>query len=143
MAARERRGPRRGGSRRRGGAPGGDGGFVTAEAAMVLPGMLLVATALVWGLFAACAQIQVVDAARAGARAAARQDPSATVVATARNTAPDGAEVTVSRKGDFVRVVVSAPAPGPDGLGLDLSHAAVALAEETVGAATAEGVEAG
>ncbi|MDX3522501.1 TadE family type IV pilus minor pilin [Streptomyces scabiei] len=136
-------GPERRATRGCGRALGGDGGFVTAEAAMVLPGMVLVATALVWGLFAACAQIQVVDAARAGARAAARQDPSATVVATARHTAPDGAEVTVSREGDLVRVVVSAPVPGPDGLGIDVSHAAVALAEETVGATGGEGVGAG
>lgn len=107
---------------------------------MVLPMMLLFATALVWALFVACAQIQVVDAARAGARAAARQDPSGAVVAAARRTAPGGAKVSVGREGDFVRVVVSAPAPGPEGLGLDVSHAAVALAEETVGAATTEGV---
>ncbi|MER6162360.1 TadE family type IV pilus minor pilin, partial [Streptomyces sp. NPDC001868] len=73
----------------------------------------------------------------------ARQDPSAAVVAAARATAPDGAAVSVGREGDFVRVVVSAPAPGPDALGLDLSHAAVALAEETVGAAGTEGVGAG
>ncbi|MFE7766388.1 TadE family type IV pilus minor pilin [Streptomyces sp. NPDC057438] len=138
MAGLELRAPRR-----RGGALGGDGGFVTAEAAMVLPGMVLVASALVWGLFAACAQIQVVDAARAGARAAARQDPSPTVVATARNAAPDGAAVSVRREGDLVRVVVSAPVPGPDGLGIDVSHEAVALAEETVGAAATEGVGAG
>ncbi|MEE1835085.1 TadE family type IV pilus minor pilin [Streptomyces sp. SP17KL33] len=119
--------------RRLRGALGRDDGFVTAEAAMALPVMLLLATALVWALLAACAQIQVVDAARAGARAAARQDPPGAVVAAARKTAPDGAEVRVGREGDFVRVVVSARAPGPNGLGLDLSHAAVALAEETVG----------
>ncbi|UUU32057.1 pilus assembly protein [Streptomyces sp. CA-210063] len=129
--------------RRRRRALGGDQGFVTAEAAMALPVMVLFATALVWALFAACAQIQIVDAARAGARAAARQDPSAAVVAAARRTAPDGAEVSVGREGDFVRVVVSARAPGPDGLGLDLSHEAVALAEQTVGTAATEGVEAG
>ncbi|MBZ3906977.1 TadE family type IV pilus minor pilin [Streptomyces griseiscabiei] len=124
----------------------GDQGFVTAEAAIALPVLVLLATALVWGLLAACAQIQVVDAARAGARAAARQDPSAEVVAVAREAAPDGAEVSVGREGDLVRVVVSARAPGPRGLGLDLSHTAVALAEETVGAvgmAAGEGVRAG
>ncbi|WP_338896889.1 TadE family type IV pilus minor pilin [Streptomyces sp. TG1A-60] len=134
MAGREPRG-----SRRRRMALGGDRGFVTAEAAMALPVLLLFVTALVWALLAVCAQIQVVDAARAGARAAARQDPSAAVVAAARQTAPEGAVVSVGREGDFVQVVVSAPAPGPDGLGLDLSHTAVALAEDTVGtAATAE-----
>ncbi|MEU1130279.1 TadE family type IV pilus minor pilin, partial [Streptomyces sp. NPDC005900] len=49
-----------------------DQGFVTAEAAVVLPTLVLFTMALVWTLLAVCAQIQCVDAARAGARAAAR-----------------------------------------------------------------------
>lgn len=110
-----------------------DRGFVTAEAAVALPAMVLFAMALAWALLAVCAQIQCVDAARAGARAAARQDPSDAVVAMARRVAPDGARVTVRREGDLVHVVVAANPPGPDTLSLDLSHEAVALAEETVG----------
>nr|QIY72525.1 hypothetical protein HEP84_28675 [Streptomyces sp. RLB1-33] len=110
-----------------------DRGFVTAEAAVVLPSLVLVGMALVWALLAASAQIQCVDAARAGARAAARQDPPDTVVATTRRAAPRGARVTVTREGDLVRVTVKASAPGPDGLSLELSDEAVALAEETVG----------
>ncbi|MYX44995.1 hypothetical protein GTW59_28630, partial [Streptomyces sp. SID89] len=51
-----------------------DRGFVTAEAATVLPVLVLLVAALVWGLLVMIAQIQCVDAARAGARAAARQD---------------------------------------------------------------------
>ncbi|MGI5197087.1 TadE family type IV pilus minor pilin [Streptomyces sp. CA-288835] len=111
----------------------GDGGFVTAEAAMVLPVLIAFALALVWALLAASAHIQCVDAARAGARAAARQDPPGTVTTVARETAPDGAQVTVRREGDLVRVRVAAKPPGPDALALDLEHEAVALAEETVG----------
>ncbi|GAB2925078.1 TadE family type IV pilus minor pilin [Streptomyces heilongjiangensis] len=122
--------------RRRGGALGGDQGFVTAEAAMALPVLVLFAMALVWALLAACAQIQCVDAARSGARAAARQDPPGAVADVARRAAPDGARVSVGRDGDYVRVEVSARSPGPGGLGLDLSHTAVALAEETVGVAS-------
>ncbi|MFK0025251.1 TadE family type IV pilus minor pilin [Streptomyces sp. NPDC090798] len=110
-----------------------DRGFVTAEAAVVLPSLVLVGMALVWALLAASAQIQCVDAARAGARAAARQDSPDTVVATTRRAAPRGARVTVTREGDLVRVTVRASAPGPDGLSLELSDEAVALAEETVG----------
>ncbi|WP_434098728.1 TadE family type IV pilus minor pilin [Streptomyces mirabilis] len=110
-----------------------DRGFVTAEAAVVLPSLVLVGMALVWALLAASAQIQCVDAARAGARAAARQDPPDTVLATTRRAAPRGARVTVTREGDLVRVTVKASAPGPDGLSLELSDEAVALAEETVG----------
>ncbi|MCZ4516592.1 TadE family type IV pilus minor pilin, partial [Streptomyces sp. ActVer] len=56
-----------------------DRGFVTAEAAVVLPVLVAFTMALVWALMAAAALIQCVDAARAWARAAARQDPPGTV----------------------------------------------------------------
>lgn len=113
----------------------GDRGFVTAEAAVVLPTLVLFTMALVWALLAASAQIQCVDAARAGARAVARQDPEPVAVAAARQAAPDGARVAVTRDGDLVRVEVVARVPGPKalGLGLRLRADAVALAEETVG----------
>ncbi|WP_434976357.1 TadE family type IV pilus minor pilin [Streptomyces aurantiacus] len=112
-----------------------DGGYVTAEAAVVLPTLVLFTMALVWALLAASAQIQCVDAARAGARAMARQDPRGTAVAAARQAAPRGASVAVSRDGDLVRVEVVARSPGPRalGLGLRLRAEAVAMAEETVG----------
>ncbi|MFJ4894641.1 TadE family type IV pilus minor pilin [Streptomyces sp. NPDC088788] len=117
------------------GANGGgrDGGFVTAEAAVVLPSLVLVGITLVWALLAASAQIQCVDAARAGARAAARQDSPDAVVATARRAAPAGAKVTVRRETDLVRVTVDARTPGPAALSLGVGDEAVALAEETVG----------
>ncbi|MFF3612723.1 TadE family type IV pilus minor pilin [Streptomyces sp. NPDC002580] len=111
-----------------------DEGFVTAEAAVVLPSLVLVGMALVWALLAASAQIQCVDAARAGARAAARQDSPEAVLATARGAAPLGARVTVTREADLVRVKVGASTPGPAALSLELGDEAVALAEETVGA---------
>ncbi|MEU9210152.1 TadE family type IV pilus minor pilin [Streptomyces sp. NPDC048415] len=111
-----------------------DGGFVTAEAAVVLPSLVLVGMSLVWALLAASAQIQCADAARVGARAAARQDPPDTVLATTRRAAPRGARVTVSREDDLVRVTVVARTPGPDALSMELRDEAVALAEETVGA---------
>ncbi|MFF3451279.1 TadE family type IV pilus minor pilin [Streptomyces sp. NPDC002667] len=125
---------------RAGPAPPRDAGFVTAEAAVVLPSLVLVGMALVWALLAASAQIQCVDAARAGARSAARQDRSEVVLATARRAAPSGAKVTVGREGDLVRVTVVARTPGPAALSLELNNEAVALAEETVGD-TAEGVD--
>ncbi|MEV0527122.1 TadE family type IV pilus minor pilin [Streptomyces sp. NPDC050439] len=114
---------------------GGDQGFVTAEAAVVLPTLVLFTMALVWALLTASAQIQCVDAARAGARAMARQDPESAAVAAARQAAPQGAAVAVRRDGDLVRVEVVADSPGPGalGLGLRLRSEAVALAEETVG----------
>ncbi|WP_439946196.1 TadE family type IV pilus minor pilin [Streptomyces sp. BBFR109] len=111
-----------------------DRGFVTAEAATVLPVLVLLVAALVWGLLVMIAQIQCVDAARAGARAAARQDPDGAVVAAVRATAPHGARVTVTRKGGQVHVAVVAAPPGFGALPFELREEAVADAEETVGA---------
>ncbi|MFI9723651.1 TadE family type IV pilus minor pilin [Streptomyces sp. NPDC052396] len=110
-----------------------DGGYVTAEAALALPTLVLVCMALIWGLMAACTQIRCVDAARAGARAAARSEPSAVAVAAARSAAPAGAGITVSREGDLVRVRVQARTAGPGPLAVRLGGEAVALAEDTVG----------
>ncbi|WP_028810416.1 TadE family type IV pilus minor pilin [Streptomyces flavidovirens] len=112
-----------------------DRGYVTAEAAVVVPTLVLFAMTLVWALMATAAQIQCVDAARAGARAAARQEPEGTSVAVARQAAPRGARVTIGREGDLVRVTVEAPTPGLGSLALTLRAEAVALAEESVGVA--------
>ncbi|MEU7133096.1 TadE family type IV pilus minor pilin [Streptomyces sp. NPDC046261] len=109
-----------------------DSGYVTAEAAVVLPTLMFCTMALLWALMAAAAQIQCVDAARAGARAAARSDPPAVAVAAARSAAPRGAEVGLAREGDLVRVRVEARSAGPGPLAVRLSGEAVALAEETV-----------
>jgi hypothetical protein len=110
-----------------------DRGFVTAESAVVLPVLVMFATALVWGLLVVAAQIQCVDAARAGARAAARQDPAGAVVEVAREAAPRDASVTVSREGDQVRVTVVAKPPALHGLPFEVREEAVASAEEMVG----------
>lgn len=113
---------------------GRDRGAVTAEAAMVIPVLVAFALALVWALVAASAQIRCVDAARAGARAAARSEPEDAVLAAARAAAPDRARVGVERAGEMWRVRVEAPTPGPGPLALTLSAEAAALAEDTVGA---------
>ncbi|WP_437112853.1 TadE family type IV pilus minor pilin [Streptomyces longwoodensis] len=103
---------------------------MTAEAAVVLPVLVAFAMALVWGLLVAAAQIQCVDAARAGARAAARQEAPDAVVEMARSAAPEDAEVTVGREGDQVRVVVVARPPLLRGLPFEVREEAVAMAEE-------------
>ncbi|MFF7528293.1 TadE family type IV pilus minor pilin [Streptomyces bobili] len=103
---------------------------MTAEAAVVLPVLVAFAMALVWGVLVMTAQIQCVDAARVGARAAARQDPADTVVEVARATAPRGSRVTVTREGDQVRVVVVAKAPILRGLPFEVREEAVAAAED-------------
>ncbi|MGW2340651.1 TadE family type IV pilus minor pilin [Streptomyces sp. NPDC001661] len=109
----------------------GDRGFVTAEAAVVLPVLVTFTMALVWVVLAASAQIRCVDAARAGARAVARQEPRSAALAAAREAAPRGARIVVGREGDLVRVTVRARAVGPGALGVDLDAQAVAAAEET------------
>nr|WP_274031837.1 TadE family type IV pilus minor pilin [Streptomyces sp. MMBL 11-1] len=119
----------------RSGYGGGDRGAVTAEAAVVIPVLVAFAMALLWALMAASDQIRCVDAARAGARAAARSEPEAAVVEAARDAAPHGARVEVGRAGDLWRVRVESPTPGPDVLALTLSAEAAALAEDTVGGA--------
>ncbi|MEU6577108.1 TadE family type IV pilus minor pilin [Streptomyces sp. NPDC046805] len=106
---------------------------MTAEAAVVLPVLVAFTMALVGGLFVVTAQIQCVDAARAGARAAARQDPAEAVVAVTREAAPHGARITVTREADQVRVTVVAKPPMLHGLPFEVREEAVAAAEETVG----------
>ncbi|WSU51833.1 pilus assembly protein [Streptomyces sp. NBC_01092] len=128
------RGPDRGTARKAGW--GSDRGFVTAESAVVLPVLVMFAMALVWGLLVLAAQIQCVDAARTGARAAARQDPTDAVIEVTREAAPRGATVTVGREGDEVRVVVVAKPPVLTGLPFEVREEAVAAAEETVGSGT-------
>ncbi|WP_237749577.1 TadE family type IV pilus minor pilin [Streptomyces sp. SS] len=116
-----------------------DRGFVTVEAAMVLPVLALFTITLLWALAAAAAQIRCVDAARAGARVAARSEPVASAEAAARAAAPQGARVAVTRSGELWRVTVEAAAPGPRGIGLTLRADAAALAEETPGAPPTSG----
>ncbi|MGW7301115.1 TadE family type IV pilus minor pilin [Streptomyces sp. NPDC054829] len=103
---------------------------MTAETALVLPVLVMFTMALVWGLLVVAAQIQCVDAARTGARAAARQDPPDQVVAVTREAAPSGARVTVSRSAGKVRVLVVAEPPVLGGLPFEVREEAVAVAEE-------------
>ncbi|NED03584.1 pilus biosynthesis protein TadE [Streptomyces sp. SID6648] len=119
-----------------GGGRVGDRGAVTAEAAVVIPVLVAFALALLWALMAAADQIRCVDAARAGARAAARSEPETAVLDAARDAAPQGARVEMGRAGDLWRVRVEAPTRGPGVLALTLSAEAAALAEDTVGGAT-------
>ncbi len=113
-----------------------DGGYVTAETAVVVPVLVVVTAMLLWGLMTAVAQIRCVDAARAGARAAARSEPRAAALAAAATAAPRGAVVDLRRDGDLVRVWVIARSLGPGRLAGTLSATvraeAAALAEDTV-----------
>jgi hypothetical protein len=103
---------------------------------VVVPVLVVFTALLLWGLAAASAQIRCVDAARAGARAAARSEPLDAVLSVAAATAPRGAAVVLRREGEMVRVRVTAHCPGPDYvaglLPVTVGAEAVALAEDTV-----------
>ncbi len=82
--------------------------MVTAEAALVLPVLVLVLAAAVGALVVVGAQLRCIDAAREAVRAAARGEEQAEVVAGASAAAPDGATVDVSASGREVGVTVRA-----------------------------------
>lgn len=105
--------------------------MVTAETAVVLPVLLLVLAGAVAAVVVVGAQLRCVDAAREGARAAARGEDTAAVTALVASAAPDGARTTVSEGGEEVRVTVTARvAPlGPVPLRVTVSAEAVALRE--------------
>lgn len=84
----------------------GDGGMVTAELALALPALVAVVVALAWLLSLAFAQGTIAQAAREGARAAARGEGSGAVRSAVTAVAPDAA-VTIRRSAGMVRVTVS------------------------------------
>ena len=91
-------------------------GSATAELATGLPALVLSAGLAVWLVGVATTQLRCLDAARAGARAAARGEPVAAVVSRAREaTGLRDASVEVRRAGDEVAVGVRARAAVPFG----------------------------
>ncbi|MGY1437131.1 TadE family type IV pilus minor pilin [Streptomyces reniochalinae] len=102
---------------------------MTAEAAVVIPALVLLVAGLLWGLMAAVTRIQCVDAARAGARAAARGETGDGVVRAVRSAAPPGARLKVTKDGELVRVAVRARTVGPGPLTVELRSEAVAMDE--------------
>jgi len=82
--------------------------MATAEIAVAIPAVVLLLGGLIAVIGAVAAQLRCIDAAREGARAAARGDPGSAVVAIARQAAPDGASVTIVGDGDTVTVTVTA-----------------------------------
>ncbi|MEV1009782.1 TadE family type IV pilus minor pilin [Streptomyces sp. NPDC049881] len=106
-----------------------DRGYVTAESAIVVPALVLLLGAMLWGLGAVAVRLQCGDAARAGARAAARGETEADVTAVAAAVAPGGARIDVRRDGELYRVMVRAETLGPGALALGVTGEAVAHAE--------------
>lgn len=114
-----------------------DRGVVTAETAVTIPSLFVLLMIFVWVILVITAQLRVVDAARAGARAAARGESLARSVEVAERAAPDGAEAFVSRTGDDVRVMVEIAVRPPGGIPvlpvITVDAVAYAAAEDTVG----------
>ncbi|MDQ3627952.1 MAG: pilus assembly protein [Actinomycetota bacterium] len=85
-----------------------ESGMVTAEAALVIPMLLLVAVVCGWIVAVGAAQVRLIDAAREGARLAGRGEPPAVVEAAIEQTGPDGTTGQVSPGANTVTVHVSA-----------------------------------
>lgn len=116
---------------------GAQRGSVTAEAALAIPGLLLVLVASLWGMRAAAAQVACVDAARVGARAAARGEPLDAVRAAAISALEPAvdARVEARKSARFVHVTVTAEVPAGGGVlsevpALPVAGRATALRED-------------
>ena len=109
-----------------------DRGTVTAEIAVAMPAVVLLIVAVLFCGSAVVDQVRCVDAARAGARAAARGDPSGDVLAQARRLAPAGARIDLSRGRRGVVVTVQAAVSGgvPGWPGLSVGSSATAVVEQ-------------
>ena len=93
-----------------------EAGAVTAEAAVVLPVLLLFTLGLVWLVALGATQVRALDAARETARAVARGEDRDAGVALGRRVATAGAQISVTDEGETVAVTVDAPVSGPGGL---------------------------
>jgi regulation of enolase protein 1 (concanavalin A-like superfamily) len=91
------------------GIPSGDRGGVTAETAVALPSLLLVAAVLIAGLGWIAGSVRCQDAAGHLARAVARGESDDAVEELARGLLPRGARHRVAVLDDQVAVEVSLP----------------------------------
>ena len=113
-----------------------DAGAVTAEAAAIIPVLILVALGLTWLVALGATQVRALDAARETARALARGEDRTPSIDLGRRVATPGAQFTVHSDGDTVEVTVDAPVRGPGGIfgfvpTYDVHAVAVAAEEPT------------
>ena len=92
-------------------AAGAESGMVTAELAVALPALVLVALVVLSGLQVAMTQLRCRDAAAIAARLTARGESAAAVTAAMSSTAPAASRFAVRRDGQLVQVRVSAAVP--------------------------------
>jgi hypothetical protein len=93
-----------------------EAGAVTAEAAVVIPVLILFSLGLAWLVALGGTQVRALDAARETARAVVRGEDVAAGVSLGRRVAPPGARIAVTDEGETVLVSVEAPVRGPGGL---------------------------
>ncbi|GAA4086801.1 TadE family type IV pilus minor pilin [Actinomadura miaoliensis] len=92
--------------------------MVTAEIAVALPALVLVLVTSLWAVRIASTQVACTDAARSGARAAARGEPLPAVRAVVARALPPGAQIRISRNVETTRVDVAVPTRPPAVSGL-------------------------
>jgi hypothetical protein len=111
-----------------------DRGMATAELAVALPAVVLVILAGMTAVSAVTAQLRCVDAAREGARAAARGESGAVVRQAVVSAGPAGAGLAVGGDDRTVTVTVSATSRAGGILpSFRVSASAVALREPEAG----------
>ena len=116
------------------GAVAGSSGAVTAEFAVTLPAVLLLLAMLLAGASAGVTQLRLEEGARAGARALARGDDSATVERIVRTLSGGSASATVSADGEWLHVTVTDRVGGPLGASIPwLLTAQASTRSETAG----------
>jgi hypothetical protein len=91
-------------------------GAVTAEAAVVLPVLVLFTLTMAWLVCVGLTQLRALDAAREVARAAARTDEASAALGLGRRVAPDGSRVSVRQDQHDVVATVVSPVRAPGGL---------------------------
>ncbi|MGF6833578.1 Flp pilus assembly protein TadG [Paenarthrobacter sp. TE4293] len=87
-------------------------GAVTAEFAVALPAVVLLLAFLLAGGAAGMTQLRLEEAARGGARAAARGETGGAVEGTVRRLAGEGTSSSLSNDGEWLTVTASSPVGG-------------------------------
>lgn len=91
-------------------------GTVTAEAAVVMPTLVLFTIGMAWLVSLGVTHVRAVDAARETARTVARGQSVGEGSAVGRRVAPSGSAIHVERGSRLVVVTVRSPVRGPGGL---------------------------
>ena len=91
----------------------GDRGAAAAEFAVVMPALVLVLSLVLTAAAIGLTQLRAADAARAGAREAARGEAVPAVVAAAKKRAGAGASARVVQDAGYARVDVRIALPPP------------------------------